>query len=179
MCLWINLRDRCCDSLSSCCYSLVITISRGGNSPRVHSSCTGTDPVHWTSFAASSPPTTENTVISEGEDVAYIPAQEVTCSHGTDLGASLLSTRSSPWLSGRGFRAQALAWSFLAVPVQILNASTHLRGSVSLSAKRAPPWVTAMGGNNPSTMERAERGPAMLLKLIWAWQPHSRISEFA
>lgn len=45
--LWINLRDRCCNSLSSCCYSLVKRlpshhhVQGGGNSPRVHSSYTG------------------------------------------------------------------------------------------------------------------------------------------
>lgn len=100
--LWINLRDRCCNSLSRCCYSLVKRppshhhVQGGGNSPQVLSSYIGRDPVHWTSCAAPSSPTTENTVVSEGEDVAHIPAQEVTCPHGTDLGASLLSTRSSP-----------------------------------------------------------------------------------
>lgn len=70
-------------------------------------------------------------------------------------------------------------WSFLATPGQLLNAGTHLCGSVSLSAKRAPPWMTAVGGINPSTMEGSEQGPSMVVKLIWAWQSHSRVGEFA
>lgn len=125
--LWLSLMGRCYNSLSSCCYSLVKSSPSHHHfqgrelrhSPRVHSSCTGTGPVQWTSCGASSPPTTENTVISEGEDIAHIPAQEVTCSQGTGLGASLLSTWPSPWGSGRGLHVQALAWSILAVPVQL------------------------------------------------------------
>lgn len=96
--LRIRLRGRCYNSLSSCCYSLVKRLPSHHHfqgrelrhSPRVHSSCTGTNPVRWTSFVVPSPVTTENTVISEGEDIAPSPAQEITCSHGTDHASHMI-----------------------------------------------------------------------------------------